>query len=115
MHALIIEDEFMIAAAIEYVLRDCGFDSFDFAPSKETAIAAAGRRRPDLITADVQLESGSGLEAVATICERPSIPVIFITASADQVKEQESRYAVLNKPFSEQTLTYAVAASLAEA
>jgi DNA-binding response OmpR family regulator len=113
MHALIIEDEFMIATVIEYVLRDCGFDSFDFAPSIETAIAAAERRRPDLITADVGLNSGSGLEAVAMICEQPSIPVIFITGSAAQVRDEVSRYAVLNKPFSEQTLTYAVAASLA--
>jgi CheY-like chemotaxis protein len=113
VHALIIEDEFMIATVIEFVLRDCGFDSFDIARSTEMAIAAAETRRPDLITADVQLETGSGLDAVAAICERPSIPVIFITASAAQVREQESRYAVLNKPFSEQTLTYAVAASLA--
>ena len=113
MHALIIEDEFMIATVIEYVLRDCGFDSFDFAPSKELAIAAAQSRRPDLITADVVLSSGSGLEAIDTICARPSIPVIFITASAARVKRQVSRYAVLDKPFSEQTLAYAVAASLA--
>jgi CheY-like chemotaxis protein len=113
VHALIIEDEFMIATVIEYVLRDCGFDSFDFASSKEAAIAAARSRRPDLITADVKLETGSGLDAVDTICARPSIPVIFITGIAAQVRDQVSRYAVLDKPFSEQTLTYAVAASLA--
>ena len=44
VHALIIEDEFMIATVIEYVLRDCGFDSFDIAVSSEAAIAAAARR-----------------------------------------------------------------------
>jgi CheY-like chemotaxis protein len=113
VHALIIEDEFMIATVIEYVLRDCGFESFDFASSKEAAIAAAESRRPDLITADVKLETGSGLEAVDAICAQPSIPVIFITGVAGQVRDQVSKYAVLNKPFSEQTLTYAVAASLA--
>jgi CheY-like chemotaxis protein len=112
MHALIIEDEFMVATVIECVLRDCGFDSFDFAASKETAIAAAQSRRPDLITADVALETDCGIETVDTICKRPSIPVIFITASAARVRDQVP-YAVLNKPFSEQTLTYAVSAALA--
>ena len=41
MHALIIEDEMMIAAAIELVLRDCGFNSFDIASSSYEAIRAA--------------------------------------------------------------------------
>jgi CheY-like chemotaxis protein len=52
VHALIIEDEMMIAAAIEFVLRDCGFDSFDVASSSLAAIRAAARRCPNLITAD---------------------------------------------------------------
>lgn len=113
MHALIIEDEFMIATVIEFVLRDCGFDSFDIASSSDEAIAAAARRPPDLITADVKLDAGTGLEAVDAICPGVSIPVVYITGSADQVREGIDRHPVLSKPFSEQTLTYAVAASLA--
>lgn len=113
MHALIIEDEVMIAAAIEYVLRDCGFDSFDIATSSDAAVAAAARRCPDLITADVKLEAGNGIEAIRIICRGPSIPVILITGrGAAEVRAEVSEYPVLNKPFSEQTLTYAVAASL---
>ena len=113
MHALIIEDEVMIAAAIEYVLRDCGFDSFDIASSSQAAIAAATRRCPDLITADVKLAAGNGIDAIRTICREPKIPVIFITGHPPaDVRAEVSDYPVLNKPFSEQTLTYAVAASL---
>ena len=114
MHALIIEDEIMIAAAIEFVLRDCGFDSFDIASSSDAAIAAARRRCPDLITADFKLAAGNGIEAIREICRGPSIPVIFITGhvAAAEVRQQVSDYPVLTKPFSEQTLTYAVAASL---
>ena len=103
----------LIAAAIEYVLRDCGFDSFDIATSSKAAIAAAGRRCPDLITADVGLAAGNGIEAIRMIRREPSIPVIFITGrDAAEVRRQVSDCPVLNKPFSEQTLTYAVAASL---
>jgi len=113
MHALIIEDEMLIAAVIEFVLRECGFDSFDVAPSSHSAIAAASRQRPDLITADIWLDAGTGLEAVSAISPRASIPVIFITGSAMQIRDQITDYPVLNKPFSQQTLTYAVAASMA--
>ena len=42
MHALIIEDDHMTATVIEFVLRECGFDSFDVESSSEGAI---GRRR----------------------------------------------------------------------
>jgi CheY-like chemotaxis protein len=113
MHALIIEDEHMIATVIEFVLRDCGFETFDIAPCSESAITAAAKRRPDLITADVTLEAGSGLDAVSAICPHASIPVIFITGSAMEIRDRISDYAVLKKPFSQQTLTYVVAASLA--
>jgi len=58
MHALIIEDEHFIAYSIEDVLREYGFKSFDVAASAQRAIDAAARRRPDLITSDVQLKSG---------------------------------------------------------
>ena len=113
MHALIIEDEMMIAAAIEFVLRDCGFNSFDIASTSIQAIRAAARRCPNLITADITLAEGDGIEAIRIICRKPAIPVIFITGpAAAEARAQIPDYPVLIKPFSEQTLTYAVAASL---
>ena len=114
MHALIIEDQLIYASIIEYVLRDCGFDSFHVAASKDAAVAAARSRRPDLITADVMLETGCGLEAIDAIdASSESIPVIFITGAAAEIRDRVTDRPVLNKPFSEETLTYAVAASLA--
>lgn len=112
MHALIIEDEFMIAMAIEHVLRDCGFETFDIALSGEAAIEAAAGQSPDLITADVQLRPGCGIETVRTICPQLSTPVIFITGNAKEVRQRMPQHTVIDKPFSEQTLTDTVAASL---
>ena len=113
MHALIIEDELMTAAAIEYVLRDCGFETFDVASSSYTAIVAASVRCPDLITADVELTAGTGIEAIQIISQGLAVPVIFITGHAPaDVIQHVPDCPVLKKPFSEQTLTYAVAASL---
>jgi DNA-binding response OmpR family regulator len=99
MHALIIEDNDLIAIAIEEVLRDCGFTSFHFAVSLDEAVAAARERCPDLITADVELKPGSGIDAVQTICSDNPIPVIFITARGDAARSQMPQHPVLSKPF----------------
>jgi DNA-binding response OmpR family regulator len=100
MHALIIEDESMIAIAIEDALRDCGFTSFDIAVSADEAVTAAALRCPDLITADVELRPGCGIAAVQSICSERPIPVLFITGSAAEVKIRMPGYVLVEKPFS---------------
>ena len=99
MHALIIEDESLIAMAIEDALRGCGFTSFDFAVSAEEAVAAAARRCPDLITADVELRPGCGITAVQSICSEQPIPVLFITGSPGEVRIRMPGHALIEKPF----------------
>ncbi len=76
MHALIIEDESLIAMSIEQILGRCGFTSFDVASSSEEAIRAAELTRPALITADGQLNPGSGIDAVKVICGRTPVSVV---------------------------------------
>ncbi len=100
MHALIIEDESLIAMAIEDALRGCGFTSFDFAASADEAVEAAERRCPDLITADVELRSGCGIATVQSICSEQPIPVIFITGSPGEVRIRMPGHAMVEKPFS---------------
>lgn len=100
MHALIIEDESMIAIAIEDALRGCGFTSFDSAVSADEAVAAAALRCPDLITADVELRPGCGITAVQSICSERAIPVLFITGSPGEVRMRMPGHALVEKPFS---------------
>jgi len=108
MHALIIEDEPIIAMAIEDVLRDCGFNSFDLASTPEAAFQAVSRICPDLITSDVQLLPGSGIDTVMTICSAAPIPVIFITGNVADVTTRMPDAVALAKPFSEKNLRQAV-------
>ncbi|MEO6579743.1 MAG: response regulator [Sphingomicrobium sp.] len=108
MHALIIEDEPLIAIAIEDALRDYGFTSFDRAENVEEAVAAAVRTCPDLITADVQLHPGSGIEAVKCICSKRAIPVVFITGSPLNVRRDIPSYPLVLKPFSNLDLESAI-------
>lgn len=100
MHALIIEDETLIAMAIEDALRDCGFTSFDVAVSVDEAITAAARKCPDLITADVELGPGCGITAVQSICSERPIPVLFITGSPGEVRIRMPGHPLVEKPFS---------------
>ena len=99
MHALIIEDDGLISMAIEDVLRGCGFTSFDIAVSFDEAVAAASKQCPDLITSDVQLQPGCGIDAVQTICSSTPIPVIFITGRAHSARSRMPQHPVLTKPF----------------
>jgi DNA-binding response OmpR family regulator len=108
MHALIIEDEPLVAMAIEELLRSSGFDSFDFATSVGEAVAAAARRSPDLITSDVMLKPGNGIDAVEEIRAKSPVPVIFITGNAEQVRDRLPACIVVRKPFSEVEVTAAV-------
>jgi|SRR5205085_1107058 len=108
MHALIIEDEPLIAMAIEDVLRDEGYSSFDFAISADDAVAAATRHCPDLITADVQLAPGSGVDAVLSICSRGRIPVVFVTSTGLEVRSRCPQHIIVAKPFRPSHLAEAV-------
>lgn len=85
MHALIIEDEALIAMEIEAVLREVGYQTFATAETEEDAVAAACVVRPDLIVPDVCLATGNGIDAVQRICPNRHIAIVFVTASADQL------------------------------
>lgn len=113
MHALIIEDECMIAMVIEDILRDLGFTTFDVAPSPDMAIEAAAQRCPDLITSDVQLRPGCGIRTVIKICESMVVPFIFITGDVADVKRRLPTSRALSKPFTAEQLFSEVTAALA--
>lgn len=110
-HALIIEDNALIAVMIRDYLEECGYDSVDFAITQGEAIQLAERRCPDLITADDSLEHGSGVEAIGHICRDRAIPVIFIVADPTNVERTLPNALFLQKPFSERALARAIQAA----
>ena len=104
MHALIIEDEIFTAILIEDRLRELGFTSLAIASSEEEAVAAAFQRCPDLITADVQLSPGCGIDAVQRICDKKHIPVLYITGVATTARDRCPEAVVIQKPFGDTDL-----------
>ena len=114
MHALIIEDEPIVAMSIQDILTEHGFTSFDLVTSTEQALEAAHLKCPDLITADVELNPGSGIEAVEQICGGPPIPVIFITGSPADVITRMPQHPLVVKPFTSDDVSRAVRLALAK-
>ena len=108
MHAFIIEDDYLIGQALRDMLEELGFTRFSFARSEDAAVMGAGEQSIDLITADLRLLPGDGLDAVEKICAQRDIPVLFITGYADELKERAPDATVVQKPIKREELLSAV-------
>lgn len=111
-HALIIEDEYLLAFTVEEALGELGYATFEIATTMTEAIAAAERQCPDLIVADHRILDGTGTEAVMTICSQQMIPVVFVTGSEPEVREHLPDALVVPKPMTLLALEEAVKAAL---
>jgi CheY-like chemotaxis protein len=114
MHALIIEDSYLLAMEVEDSLRPLGYLSFDIAPDVAGAIEAAEARCPDLIVADQRLDSGTGTDAVRRICAGKMIPVVFVTGSASEVLAELPVAIVVEKPFARAAFQRAIDRAVTE-
>jgi DNA-binding response OmpR family regulator len=104
MHALIVEDELLIAFALEAILLDLGFESANLADCEAAARESARRKRPDLITADFQLRRGVGTSTVESIrSELGSIPAIYVTGNPEYLNGIPSGL-IATKPFTRDTI-----------
>jgi len=112
LHALIIEDELLIALDLRDTLTKLGFVSFDFAVSEQQAIELAEHRCPDLITADIELRPGSGIAAIKSICSRHgAVPVVYVTGRPELL-HGVSASLVVQKPFTALALQKAYCAAM---
>jgi DNA-directed RNA polymerase specialized sigma24 family protein len=112
---LIIEDEPVIAADIEALVRELGHQVTDIAATRREAADAVARQLPGLVLADIQLADGSsGIDAVKDILARESIPVIFITAFPERLLtgERPEPTFLITKPFQPETVKAAIGQAL---
>ncbi|MGB2957779.1 MAG: PAS domain S-box protein [Bacteroidota bacterium] len=114
---LIAEDEQIVAADIRERLTKLGYSVPAVAASGEDAVALATEIKPDLLLIDIVLQgSVDGIEAVKRIRAQLDVPVIYLTAYADQgtvhrAKETEP-LGYLLKPFDERELRFAIEMAL---
>ncbi|MDO8411445.1 MAG: response regulator [Phenylobacterium sp.] len=112
---LIIEDEPVIAADIEALVKELGHTVVDIAATRTEAVDAVGRSRPGLVLADIQLADGSsGIDAVKDILAELDVPVIFITAFPERLLtgERPEPTFLITKPFQPETVKAAIGQAL---
>ena len=112
---LIIEDEPVIAADIEALVKELGHTVIDIAATRSEAVDAVARKTPGLVLADIQLADGSsGIDAVKDILARHDVPVIFITAFPERLLtgERPEPTFLITKPFQPETVKAAIGQAL---
>ena len=112
---LIIEDEPVIAADIEALVRELGHRVLDIAATRTEAQEAIARHKPGLVLADIQLADGSsGVDAVKDILSEMNVPVIFITAFPERLLtgERPEPTFLITKPFQPETVKAAIGQAL---
>jgi CheY-like chemotaxis protein len=112
---LIIEDEPVIAADIEALVKELGHEVVDIAATRTEAVDAVARKQPGLVLADIQLADGSsGIDAVKDILGQFDVPVIFITAFPERLLtgERPEPTFLITKPFQPETVKAAIGQAL---
>lgn len=106
---LVIEDEFIVAENIARNLHKLGYEVIGIADSGEEAIETATKKHPNLVLMDIMLQGDlDGIEAAGYIRSQLKIPVVYMTAYADDDTLGRAKltepYGYLVKPFKPQSL-----------
>jgi len=109
---LIVEDEKIISKDIKSILIKFGYEVSGIAVSGKEVFAQIQKHKPDLILMDIILKGDlSGIDTAEKIIERWNIPIIYLTAYADEQTLQKAKttipYGYILKPFEEKEL-YAI-------
>jgi PAS domain S-box-containing protein len=101
---LIVEDEGLIALDMKHKLEQAGYRVSGIADNADDAIRNIERERPSLVMMDIRLRGErDGVETAGEIRSRFHLPVIFVTAHADQMTLERARitepFGYIVKPF----------------
>ncbi len=82
---MIVEDEWITADDIKTSLQSLGYTVTSMVSSGKEAIQKAEEDRPDLVLMDIVLKGEmDGIEAANQIRSRFNIPIVYLTAYADE-------------------------------
>lgn len=81
---LLVEDDLSLIDGLEYSLRKNGF-STDIARTVQEAMVELNQQNYDLLILDLGLPDGSGFEICRKVRQTSEVPIIFLTASEEEV------------------------------
>lgn len=89
---LVVEDESNVAHDIQQALTGFGHDALVVTSSAEAALARAAEKRPDVALVDIRIKGRmDGIKAAQLLQERFGVPVIYLTAHADDTTLQRAK------------------------
>ena len=101
---LIVEDDVLLASAVQELLRDSGFEVVGTAGSAAAAVSLAKDQNPQLALIDICLVGPiDGIELACRLRDEYRIPTIFLSGFADPETRERARIAqplgFLRKPY----------------
>lgn len=94
---LIVEDESIVAKDIQHRLENLGYIVLSIVDAGEVAIKKTEQMRPDLVLMDIRLKGTmDGIDASKQIRNRYNIPVVYLTAYADNSTLERAK---ITEPF----------------
>ena len=114
---LIVEDEKIIAMELEHQIKQLGYAVVGPVASGEAALQNAEIARPDLALMDIRIQGpADGIQIAEELRYRFDIPVIYLTAHADQTTIERAKLTeplgYLLKPWREHELQAAIKVAL---
>ena len=102
MKILVVDDEELLVKGIRFNLQNDGYEVLTGSNGIE-AIAVAQNENPDLIILDIMMPEMDGLTACSKIREFSTVPIILLTAKADDMDKlmgfENGADDYLTKPF----------------
>jgi DNA-binding LytR/AlgR family response regulator len=110
---LVVEDEMIIGAKISMQLTTLGYEVTGILPRGEEVLHHLKENKPDIIILDIQLKGKmDGIETAALVEQHFHIPVIYLTANADDATFNRAKTtrpaAFISKPFKQLDMQRAI-------
>jgi PAS domain S-box-containing protein len=114
---LVVEDDTVVAMDLKQRLGTLGFEVVGLAHDERGAVELARRYRPDLALMDIRLGgNGDGIVAATEIRKSLGIPIVFLTAYAEESTLQRAKQAepfgYILKPFEDRELRSSIELAL---
>lgn len=114
---LVVEDERIVSLDLVDRIQRMGHHVDAAVPSGREAIESAQRLHPDLVLMDIKLQGKmDGIEAASIIRQKLDIPIIYVTAFADEATLERAKatepYGYIMKPFNDRELNVVITFAL---
>lgn len=106
---MVVEDEAITVKDLQMTLQELGYEVPAVASTEKEAVQKAEEHKPDLVLMDIALDGEmDGIKAADQIRKRFDIPVVYLTAHADERTLESAKvtepFGYIVKPFNDKEL-----------